>query len=165
MRPAGSVLHMTQNRIREKTFLAKAGIPVTPFTPIDSRETLLARDRSARLSRDSEDRGLRLRRQRAGLYSVVRRMPMRHGMRSLAVPAVLERFIDFEREISVVAARGLDGSFAYFPPSHNEHQRQILDISVRPRVFRTESHDQAVDITRRCLRSSTSSACSASSSS
>ena len=39
VRPAGSVLHITQNRLREKIFLAKAGIPVTPFTPVDSPMT------------------------------------------------------------------------------------------------------------------------------
>src|SRR5204863_4724350 len=40
VRPAGSVLHVTQNRIREKSYLRDAGIPVTPFSPVDSREAL-----------------------------------------------------------------------------------------------------------------------------
>src|SRR5205809_3552928 len=40
VRPAGSVLHTTQNRVREKSYLAAAGIPVTPFTPVESIESL-----------------------------------------------------------------------------------------------------------------------------
>src|SRR3954471_724931 len=42
VRPGGSVLHTTQNRIREKTFLKNAGIPVTPFWPVRSKEHLTA---------------------------------------------------------------------------------------------------------------------------
>ena len=39
VRPGGNVLHTTQNRLREKTFLKNAGIPVTPFWPVRSRPT------------------------------------------------------------------------------------------------------------------------------
>src|SRR5205085_2449875 len=42
VRPGGNVLHTTQNRIREKSFLNKAGIPVTPFWPVLSKEDLIA---------------------------------------------------------------------------------------------------------------------------
>ena len=42
VRPGGNVLHTTQNRIREKTFLKQAGIPVTPFWPVHSQEHLQA---------------------------------------------------------------------------------------------------------------------------
>src|SRR3982751_1769030 len=42
VRPGGNVLHTTQNRIREKSFLKQAGIPVTPFWPIHSKEQLIA---------------------------------------------------------------------------------------------------------------------------
>src|SRR5690606_15600907 len=42
VRPAGSVLHTTQNRLREKTFLSQAGLPVTPFVPVGSLDDLTA---------------------------------------------------------------------------------------------------------------------------
>ncbi len=46
--------------------------------------------------------------------------------------AVLEAFIDFEREISVVAARGEDGQFVHYGAIENQHSRHILDVSVAP---------------------------------
>jgi 5-(carboxyamino)imidazole ribonucleotide synthase len=46
--------------------------------------------------------------------------------------AILEAFVDFAAEVSVVAARGLDGSFAQFGLIENQHRRHILDLSVAP---------------------------------
>ena len=66
-------------------------------------------------------------------------------------PAVLESFITFECEISVIAARGVDGAFAYFPPVHNEHRRQILDISTAPASISERVAARAVEITRAVL--------------
>ena len=47
-------------------------------------------------------------------------------------PAVLEGFVDFEREISVIAARGLDGAVAAFDPGENEHRDGILHRTIAP---------------------------------
>ena len=47
-------------------------------------------------------------------------------------PAVLEEFVDFELELSVVAARGHDGAFAHFGAIENIHQHHILDLSIAP---------------------------------
>jgi 5-(carboxyamino)imidazole ribonucleotide synthase len=49
-----------------------------------------------------------------------------------ATEAVVEAFVDFEREVSVVAARGVDGAFSAFPLVDNRHARHILDVSVAP---------------------------------
>ena len=115
VRPAGSVLHITQNRIREKTFLDKAGIPVTPFTPVDCYDAL---------KRAIDEHGCPAILKTAGFgydgkgqVFIPRPENLDAAWDAIArCPAVLEKFVDFEREISVVAARGLDGSFAYFPP-------------------------------------------------
>jgi len=48
--------------------------------------------------------------------------------------AVLEAFIDFDREISVVAARGEDGEFVHYGAIENQHSRHILDVSIAPRA-------------------------------
>jgi 5-(carboxyamino)imidazole ribonucleotide synthase len=150
VRPAGSILHITQNRIREKTFLAKAGIPVTPFTQVDSYNALKrafgehgspAILKTAGFGYDGK-----------GQVFIPRPENLDAAWDAIArCPAVLEKFIDFEREISVVAARGLDGSFAYFPPSHNEHHRQILDLSVAPASISDRVKNRAVEITRAVL--------------
>jgi 5-(carboxyamino)imidazole ribonucleotide synthase len=48
------------------------------------------------------------------------------------VEGVLEAFVDFEMEVSVVAARGMDGSFAHYGVMENIHERHILDITLSP---------------------------------
>ena len=77
---------------------------------------------------------------------------MRRGTQSRAARRVLEAFVDFEREVSVVAARGLDGSFAHFGVDQNEHHRQILDSLGRARVdVETRVTNEAVEIARAVL--------------
>lgn len=150
VRPAGSVLHISQNRVREKTYLSNAGIPVTPFTPVDTREALhqaIARQgcpailKTAGFGYDGK-----------GQVFIPRAENVDAAWDAMArCPAVLERFVDFEREISVVAARGVDGSFAFFPPAYNEHHRQILDISIAPAPISDRVKARAIEITRAVL--------------
>jgi 5-(carboxyamino)imidazole ribonucleotide synthase len=64
---------------------------------------------------------------------------------------VLEAFVDFEREVSVVAARGLDGSFAHFGVIENRHRRHILDVSFAPAEVSSRVAEEAVDIARGIL--------------
>ena len=56
--------------------------------------------------------------------------------------------MDFEKEVSVVAARGLDGSFAHYGVVENTHDRHILDVTVAPADVSQEVEKEAVEITR-----------------
>jgi 5-(carboxyamino)imidazole ribonucleotide synthase len=60
----------------------------------------------------------------------------------------LEKFIDYELEFSIVAARSLDGSFAHYGVIENQHQHHILDLSLAPGRIRPEIAQQAIDITQ-----------------
>ncbi len=62
--------------------------------------------------------------------------------------AVLEAFIDFEREISVVAARGDDGQFVHYGAIENQHSRHILDVSIAPACVSPKVAQEAVDLAR-----------------
>jgi 5-(carboxyamino)imidazole ribonucleotide synthase len=62
--------------------------------------------------------------------------------------AVLEQFVELEREISVIGARGLDGGWSYFGPIENEHRHHILDVAVAPSDVAAAIAAQAVDATR-----------------
>src|ERR1700732_3031404 len=62
--------------------------------------------------------------------------------------AVLEAFIDFEREISVVAARGEDGQFVHYGAIENQHSRHILDVSSAPACVSSKVAQEAVDLAR-----------------
>ena len=62
--------------------------------------------------------------------------------------AVLEAFVDFEKEVSVVCARDEQGNFAHFGVIENEHSNHILDVSFAPAIVSEKVYEQAVDIAR-----------------
>lgn len=150
VRPSGAVLQTTQNRIREKSFLASNGFPCPAFHSIHEPEDL---------SKAAERVGFPAVLKTAGFgydgkgQSLVRTPDElasawdRLGGQS----AILEQFVEFEDELSVIAARGVDGSFAWYGPVRNRHVRHILDLTVSPAGFPTEVEREAVDIARGVL--------------
>lgn len=131
VRPDGEVLHTTQNRLREKTFLARHGFPVTEFRRIGSL---------ADLEQAATDLGLPAILKTAsfgydgkGQQRITTREQLPTAYAGLAgTEGILEAQVDFGMEVSVVAARTLDGRFAAFPVFENAHSRHILDITVSP---------------------------------
>jgi 5-(carboxyamino)imidazole ribonucleotide synthase len=131
VRPAGAVLHTTQNRLREKGFLAAAGFPVTPFLPVRSEAELRAALASLGTPAVLKTAGWGY--DGKGQIRIARAEEAAAAWAALGTgEAVLEAFVDFAAEVSVVAARGLDGSFAHFGLIENQHRRHILDVSVAP---------------------------------
>jgi 5-(carboxyamino)imidazole ribonucleotide synthase len=65
--------------------------------------------------------------------------------------AVLEAFIDFDRELSVVAARGMHGDFVHYGAFENQHSRHILDVSIAPARVPLEVAREAVELARTVL--------------
>jgi 5-(carboxyamino)imidazole ribonucleotide synthase len=151
VRPGGNVLHTTQNRLREKTFLKNVGIPVTPFWPVRSREDLAAAAaqsgypavlKTADWGYDGKGQA-RL----AASAEIDKSWPRFAGGES-----ILEAFIDFQCEISVVAARGADGSFVAYGPMQNSHANHILDISFAPAAVKPGVATEAIEIAREICR-------------
>lgn len=141
VRPAGQVLHTTQDRLREKSFLSGAGLPVAPFAAVRSDielESALGRLGLPAVLKTAgfgyDGKGQRL------LRAV---SDSRRAWRELGgQPCVLEAFVEFEREVSIVAARGHDGEFQAFPLFENQHRGHVLDVSsvpaqVEPALART----------------------------
>lgn len=131
VRPAGSLLHVAQHRGREKQFLAERGFPVAPHAAVHSVEEAARALRriGAPAVLKSADFGYDGKGQR-----VVRSgEELEPAWRSIgAESCVLEAFVDFERECSVVAARGLDGARAAFGLVENHHANAVLDVSIAP---------------------------------
>jgi 5-(carboxyamino)imidazole ribonucleotide synthase len=151
VRPSGNVLHTTQNRIREKSFLKNAGIPVTPFWPVLSKDQLKAALgeagypavlKTAEWGYDGKGQA-----KIASADDVDCVWPKFAGGES-----VLEAFIDFDCEISVVAARGADGQVVTYAPSVNTHRNHILDVSVTPAAVKPQVVESAVEIAREIMR-------------
>jgi len=154
VRPAGSVLHTTQNRLREKGFLAGGGFPVARFAAVRSAEELRAALETIGVPAvlKTADWGYDGKGQvRIDGIGEADSAWASLGISLEAREAVLEAFVDFEREVSVVAARGLDGSFAHFGVLANDHRNHILDVTVAPASVSPEVEREAVGIARGIL--------------
>jgi 5-(carboxyamino)imidazole ribonucleotide synthase len=148
VRPNGHALFIAQHRIREKSFVADLGLPVTPFAPVRSADDLAAAARlaaagpavlkTATLGYDGK--GQMLVRREADLAAAWDALGRGE--------TVLEAFIDLEREVSVIGVRGVDGSFSHFGPIENAHANHILDVSVAPSDVAPAIAAQAVEATR-----------------
>jgi len=150
VRPAGAVLHTTQHRLREKGFLAGAGFPVTPFRPVRSPAELA--DALAALGTPAVLKTAGWGYDGKGQVRIASPAESPAAWEAVgAQECVLEAFVDFEREVSVVAARGLDGSFAHFGVIENRHCRHVLDLSTAPAGVPRPIQDQAVEIARGIL--------------
>lgn len=131
VRPGGEVLHISQNRLREKNFLASHGFPVAPYAEVQSLEDLedALRDLGAPAVLKTAGFGY----DGKGQFKIDRIRQADEAWAAIGEQhAVLEGFVEFEREVSVVAARGLDGSYADFGVIDNTHRNHILDLSLAP---------------------------------
>jgi len=145
VRPAGKVLHTTQQRIREKTFLRSHGLPVATFRIVREAADLPADAtgilKTAGFGYDGKGQ-VRIQEPGAAIAA----------WNSLGrVEAVLEEFIDFDCELSVVAARSASGEFVHYGVVENRHRHHILDLTVAPAEVPETTVAEAVEITRTVL--------------
>lgn len=150
VRPAGSVLHTTQNRIREKSFLARAGFPVTPFHPVRSLADVRAGLDILGLPAVMKTAGFGYDGKGQQKVSTVDEAEAAYRAQG-GQEMILEKFIAFEREASVVAARGLDGQVVTYGVIENAHERHILDCSIAPARTSEDVAGQAVEIAESLL--------------
>jgi 5-(carboxyamino)imidazole ribonucleotide synthase len=127
--PRSEVLHICQNREREKNFLLKHSYPHAPFAVVSDQAGLDVALASvgAPAVLKSADFG----------YDGKGQQKINPGDRPdystfAGGRAVLEKWIPFERELSVICARDSKGNTSVFPPSENVHTRHILDYSIVP---------------------------------
>ncbi|MGD9647431.1 MAG: 5-(carboxyamino)imidazole ribonucleotide synthase [Pirellulales bacterium] len=152
VRPAGRVLHVTQHRLREKTFLREGGFPVAPFAAVRSLAELNAA--LERLGTPAILKTAGWGYDGKGQARVENEASAAAAWQELATDeAVLEGFIDFAAEASVVAARGHDGSFVAYPLVANHHERHILDTTHAPADWPPGLEQQAHEIARGVLES------------
>lgn len=151
VRPAGSVLHTTQHRLREKTFLAAAGIPVTPFRVISNLHGLNAALRELGFPSILKTAGFGY--DGKGQFRINSMDQAEMAWKAIGQQeAVLEAFVPFDKEVSVVAARGVDGSFVHYGVIENDHRRHILDLSVAPARIPAALAKQAEELARTILQ-------------
>lgn len=131
VRPSPLVLETTRHRLREKDFLSSHGFPVAPYRRVDSLDALkkgVAELGMPCILKTAEfgydGKGQTKINSPADIENAWKMLGQRLG--------VLEGFVNFEREISVIGARGFDGVFQYYPPFENVHRNHILDLTTYP---------------------------------
>ncbi len=150
VRPAGQVLHITQQRLREKSFLRDNGFPVTPFRRITSllelQNAALELGLPAVLKTASfgyDGKGQNRLQSEADLLAAFKALNGAEG--------IYEAFVDFAKEVSVVAARTLNGEFKAFPVFENAHANHILDVTFAPAAIPEKLAREAEDLARGIL--------------
>jgi 5-(carboxyamino)imidazole ribonucleotide synthase len=150
VRPSGDVLHITQHRLREKTFLSNAGLPVTTFRRVSSLEELACAARAIGLPAILKSAGFGY--DGKGQYRIHSPAEFEAAWRAIGErEAVLEAFVDFDCEISIVAARDVNGKFVHYGAVENRHRKGILDISIAPACVSRHVADKASEIARTVL--------------
>ncbi len=146
VRPSGHALHVTQQRAREKGFLALKGFPVTPHESVATLEELTAA--VARIGLPAILKTASFGYDGKGQHRITAETDVETVWGLIGhQPAVLERVVDFTMEFSVVAARGLDGGFVHYGAIENQHRHHILDLSIAPARMPQAAIDEAVRVT------------------
>ena len=147
VRPAGHVLHIIQDRARQKRWLAERGFPLGPFWVAETADELAVAMRQAgaqafvksafggydgrgQARTDPDDDA-------TGIWSALG-----------SSTCVVEKALDLEGEISVMVARRPDGSCATFPPALNHHVNGVLDWSVIPAPISPAVASEGVRVAR-----------------
>jgi 5-(carboxyamino)imidazole ribonucleotide synthase len=129
--PAPSVLATTQDRLVEKSFVAGLGIATAPFASAETVEQTAAA--LARIGRPAVLKTRRFGYDGKGQATLGADTEVNAAWQQIGGrPAIVERFIDFEREISVVAAHDRSGHVVCFEVTENEHRDHVLKISRVP---------------------------------
>jgi len=148
VRPAPAVLGISQDRVAEKTFLNNAGVATAPWLPVGSLAELHAA--AARLGLPSVLKTTRLGYDGKGQRTLRCQADLSDAWAALdPKPLILEGFVDFACEISVVIARGADGAMSAFDTVENRHRAHILDVTLAPARIAEGVAEAAQSITRR----------------
>ncbi|WNH50031.1 5-(carboxyamino)imidazole ribonucleotide synthase [Stenotrophomonas aracearum] len=149
--PSPDALAVAQDRLSEKTLFAGLGIPLPPFADIRSRDELAARVgefglpcilKTRRFGYDGKGQfRLRSAADIDAAWAELGGQVERTGL-------ILEGFVAFEREVSVVAVRGLDGEFRAWPVTGNWHVNGVLSASVAPARLSPAQYDAAIGYAR-----------------
>jgi 5-(carboxyamino)imidazole ribonucleotide synthase len=148
--PGRQALATSQDRLTEKTFLQGLGLQTAPFADVPDMAAL-----DAALATIGAPAILKTRRMGYDGKGQARIRAADDTPRAFAdmagAPAILEGFVDFSREISVIGARGQDGSVACYDPGENVHHDGILRTTTVPARLTASQRTDAVLITARIL--------------
>jgi 5-(carboxyamino)imidazole ribonucleotide synthase len=149
--PDPRVLELTQDRLVEKNFISGLKIATAPYAPVHSASQLMAGIdkvgwpavlKTTRMGYDGK-----------GQAKIMKGMDPNAAWRSLKnEPCILEGFVNFEREVSVIAARSADGKVECYEVTENEHRDHILKVSTVPAKVTTAVEKEARSVATRLAK-------------
>lgn len=146
--PSRSALETTQDRLTEKDFVTSLGIRTANYADVSSPSTL--REAILRIGLPAVLKTRRFGYDGKGQVKIRQGDDLEKLWAELGTKsAILEAFVPFEREISVIAARGADGQVECFDVTENEHRDHILKVSQAPARIPDTLADEARDIASR----------------
>ena len=129
--PSETSLHITQHRGREKNLLSKLNIPCAPFKMVNSllelksAVELIGLPAILKTAKDGYDG--------KGQFLIKSESEIDEAWDHMSgAESILEGFIKFKRELSLIAVRGLDASLKYYPLVENTHHEGILRLTIAP---------------------------------
>jgi 5-(carboxyamino)imidazole ribonucleotide synthase len=144
VRPSGYVLHTAQHRLREKTFLRDNGFPLPAFRPVNSAADL--KNALQQIGRDAILKTAAWGYDGKGQQAVTSAPAEQLWEQRSADELILEKKIEFEKEISVIVARSPDEKVEVLPVAENVHVRHILDVTLVPARISRRVAKQAVEL-------------------
>ncbi|MFZ1728120.1 MAG: 5-(carboxyamino)imidazole ribonucleotide synthase, partial [Albidovulum sp.] len=150
IRPGRHALAISQDRIAEKDFLTGLGLMTAPYAPVNDRDSLDAA--LAKIGTPAILKTTRLGYDGKGQARIMSPVDAPAALAAMQdAPAVLEGFIAFSHEVSVIAARGLTGEVAAYDPGENVHQGGILHTTTLPANLTPGQRTDAVLLAARIL--------------
>jgi 5-(carboxyamino)imidazole ribonucleotide synthase len=150
IRPNRRALAISQDRIAEKTFLNGLGLQTAPWAAVNSESDLAAAAETLGLPAILKTTRLGYDGKGQARLETAADIPTAWASMNGA-PSVLEGFISFDREVSVIAARALDGSVSAYDPGENIHRDGILRTTTVPARLSPGQRSDAVLIAARIL--------------
>lgn len=148
--PGREALRISQDRLTEKTFLQGLGLQTAPFAAVETIAELNAAVATIGTSCILKTR--RLGYDGKGQVRLTAAADARAAICDMAgAPAILEGFIEFSHEVSVIGARGVDGQIACYDPGENVHRNGILHTTRVPTRLAASQRTDAVLIAARIL--------------
>ena len=152
IRPGRNALATSQDRLTEKAFLRDLGLATAPFAAVDSDDDLARAASEIGLPAILKTRTLGY--DGKGQTRLAAQADLAGARAAIGnAAAILEGFVDFTREISVIGARGPDGSVACYDPGENVHKGGILDTTTVPATLSAAQRTDAVLLAARIMSS------------
>lgn len=131
LRPGANALEVTQDRLVEKQFLNDTGLKTAPYKPFTSQEELDAAYKE--VGRPAVAKTRRFGYDGKGQLMIKASKDIKDVLSvTKETPSILEGFVQFDREISVIVARSASGDVAAYPVGENVHTNHILDTTTIP---------------------------------